>query len=281
MAAIADLSDYVNRATGGNSGTPENVFWYKQPYIAATIDTWAAGLMYSMWKYDGFPGPGATPTTVAAPTSSTAGAMPFTDPGGGRQKWLMTSSMITVGPNAGGVFLYDRLLHIGSLDGTVTTAQTVGGSLTRHTGGAGNQIWIEIYTAVGTTNRTITASYTNQSGTSGRTTQAVLFGASAGKPRQRRQPDDPTSAASWRHRRASCGLGDDLGDDRHGRELRGHCGVADRLHPVRRQRWGDAQLRHRNARSPGDRVGGVHRFGVYAMTTTEAAVYGALGMVEA
>jgi len=281
MAAIADLSDYVNRATGGNSGTPENIFWYKQPYIAATIDTWAAGLMYSMWKYDGFPGPGATPTTVAAPTSSTAGAMPFTDPGGGRQKWLMTAGMITVGPNAGGVFLYDRLLHIGSLDGTVTTAQTVGGSLTRHTGGAGNQIWIEIYTAVGTTNRTITASYTNQSGTSGRTTQAVLFGASAGNPGNDanlmiqlplQAGDTGVQAVASVTISATTGTAGNFGVT-----------VASPIAFIPFDDNGGA-MRNFATGMPGlpeIESGACIASAVYAMTTTEAPVYGALGMVEA
>lgn len=180
MTALTSLSDYVNRATGGNSGTPENTFWFKYPYIANTVDTWAAGLMYSTWKYDGFPGPGATPTTVTAPTNATAGAIPFTDPGGGRQKWLMSAGIGSSPTDVGYVILYDRLLQIGGLDGTNTGAQTVGGSLTRNTGGAGNQIWIDITTAVGTTARTITASYTNQAGTSGRTTAAVTFGGTAG-----------------------------------------------------------------------------------------------------
>ena len=58
--------------------------------------------------------------------------------------------------------LYDRLLHIGGLNATTTAAQTVGGSLSRYTGGAGNQIWVEIYTQIGTTATTITANYTNQ-----------------------------------------------------------------------------------------------------------------------
>jgi hypothetical protein len=74
------------------------------------------------------------------------------------------------------VIAYDRLLHIGGLSGTSTSAQTVGGTLTRNTGGEGNQIWVEIYTQIGATASTITASYTNQAGTSGRTTQAVAIG---------------------------------------------------------------------------------------------------------
>jgi hypothetical protein len=180
MAALTSLSDLVNRMTGGNSGTPENIFWFKNYTIGGTADSWVAGLMYSFWKYDGFPGGGANPTTVAAPTNATAGAMPFTDPGGGREKWLVGCHGIA-GQVQGisSLLLYDRLLHIGSLDGTVATAQTVGGSLTRNTGGVGNQIFVEIYTNVGTTARTITATYTNSTPTGSRTTQAVTFGGTA------------------------------------------------------------------------------------------------------
>lgn len=183
MAAIADLSDLVNRMTGGNSGTPENIFWWKLPYIAGTLDSWAVGYLYSTWLYDGYPGGGAVPTsTPGIPTNATAGAIPVTDPGGGRQKWLTQAQLMETGGTGsfGMAFLYDRLLHQGALSGTVTTAQTVGGTITRNTGGVGNAIFIEIYTAVGTTARTITASYTNSAGTSGRTTTATVFGGTVG-----------------------------------------------------------------------------------------------------
>lgn len=181
MTAFADMDEVVNRLTGGNSGNPQPLFPFKDYRIALTADTWAQGLMYSTWLYDGYPGGASAPTTVAAPTSATAGAIPFTNASGGRQLWLMQALATAGNPdNLSGVKLYDRLLHIGNLDGTNTGAQTVGGSLTRNTGGVGNEIWIEIYTAVGTTARTITASYTNSAGSSGRTTQAVTFGGAAG-----------------------------------------------------------------------------------------------------
>jgi hypothetical protein len=186
MAAIADLSALVNRLTGGNSGTPENIFFFKNTTIAGTVDTWVANAgWYSFWKYDGFPGGGSNPGAAAVPTSATAGALPFTNPGGGRTKWLVQAGVTLGNPaNLSVVMMYDRLLHISGLSGTDTGAQTVqsGGSpaLTRNTGGVGNQIWVEIYTQVGTTTgRTITASYTNQSGSSGRTTVAVPFGGTA------------------------------------------------------------------------------------------------------
>lgn len=176
MAALTDLSDLINRASGGNSGTPQNVFFHKVARVGGAAATATiAGRPASLWTYDGHPSAGATPTTVAAPTNATAGALPFTDAGGGRESWL-TQAWAT-GLVAGTLVLYDRLLHIGSLSGTSTAAQTVGGTLTRNTGGVGNMVMIEIYTIIGTTGTTVTCSYTNQAGTSGRTSTAVAIGA--------------------------------------------------------------------------------------------------------
>lgn len=176
MAALTDLSDLINRASGGNAGTPQNVFFFKAARVAGAAATAPiAGRPASLWTYDGHPAGGSTPGAVAAPDNTTAGALPFTSAGGGRASWL-TQAWAT-GLVGGTIVLYDRLLHIGGLSGTVTTAQTVGGTLTRNTGGAGNMVMAEIYTIIGTTGTTITMSYTNQSGTSGRTSTAVAIGA--------------------------------------------------------------------------------------------------------
>jgi hypothetical protein len=175
MAAIADISDLVNRLTGGSSGTPETVFFHKVPRIdggagPATV----AGRPASLWRYDGDPSGAAVPTTVANPTLATPGAIRFTNPGGGREKHLI--STFVAGNVAGTAILYDRLLHIGGFDATVTDPQTVGGTLTRNTSGVGNLVWAEIYTLIGSTARTITMSYTNTTPTSGRTSPAVTIG---------------------------------------------------------------------------------------------------------
>jgi hypothetical protein len=131
--------------------------------------------MHSLWTYNKSNGAtGAVPTTVAAPTSATAGALPFTSPGGGRELHIMGIEGALSQQEV--VIAYDRLLHIGGLSGASTSAQTVGGTLTRNTSGEGNQIWFEIYGQIGATATTITASYTNTAGTSGRTTQAVAIG---------------------------------------------------------------------------------------------------------
>jgi hypothetical protein len=173
MTALTDLSDLINRQTGGNSGTPDNNFWHKVPRVAGAAATAPiAGRGASMWQYDGMPAGGAAPTTAEIPTRTTTGALPFMAPGGSREKWLIGAS---VAPSVGGVYLlYDRLLHIGNLNGTLTTDQTVQGAtpspaLTRNTGGAGNMAWYEIYTIIGTTSTTLTMTYTDQDGNTDQT----------------------------------------------------------------------------------------------------------------
>lgn len=173
MAAITDLSDLINRQTGGNSGTPENIFFHKVPRVAGAAATAPiAGRGCSLWTYDGMPAGGAVPTSAAIPDRTTQGAIPFTAPGGTREKWLIGASMA---PLAAGVYLlYDRLFHIGGLSGASTADQTVQGSpaspaLTRNTGGAGNIVFYEIYSILGTNSQTLTMTYTDQDGNTGNT----------------------------------------------------------------------------------------------------------------
>lgn len=180
MAALTDLSDLINRQTGGNSGTPENLFFHKVPRVAGAAATAPiAGRGCSLWQYDGMPAGGAVPTVAEVPTRTTQGALPFAVPGGSREKWLIGAS---IAPLVAGVFLlYDRLFHIGGLNATLTTAQTVQGSpaspaLTRNTGGAGKFAFYEIYTTIGTTGATLTMTYTDQDGNTG-STSTINIGA--------------------------------------------------------------------------------------------------------
>ena len=173
MAAITDLSELINLQTGGNNGNPENIFYLKVPRVAGVAATApVAGRGCSFWEYDGMPAKGAVPTTGAIPDRTLQGAIPFTPATGGRDKHLIGAS---VAPTTAGFYLlYDRLFHIGGLNATLTTAQTIQGSpaspaLTRNTGGAGNIAFYEIYTIIGNATRTLTMTYTNQAGTGSRT----------------------------------------------------------------------------------------------------------------
>ncbi len=176
MTALASLSELVNRLSGGNAGAPEHLtHWQDNRVGSAAAQATVAGRWTSLWLYNSHPASGAVPAAVEAPTRATSGALKQTNPGSGKEKWLLGHEVMATQP--GTLIVYDRLLHIGGLNGTLTTAQTVAGSLTRNTGGVGNQIWVEIYTLIGTTATTITASYTNQAGTAGQTTVAASIGA--------------------------------------------------------------------------------------------------------
>lgn len=177
MAELTDLSAVINRITGGNSGTPEHLFFYKDARVdAAAANATVAGRYSSLWMYEGNPAGGAAPGAVAAPDNTTDGGLKQVDPGGGRQKWLLGVAASAL--STGTLILYDRLLHISGLSGTSAVAQTVGGTLTRYTGteSVGNQIWVEVYTAIGGTATTVTASYTDQDGNSATTTATSIGG---------------------------------------------------------------------------------------------------------
>jgi len=180
MAAIADLSDLLNRLSGGSDGNPENVFIFKTPRVggAAAVSP-VAGRLTSLWRYEGVPSAGAVPGAGAIPTRATAGAIPFTPAGGGRDRHLIGAG---VAPLIAGVYLlYDRLFHAGGFSGVSTAAQIVQNdppspALTRNTGGAGNMMFYEIYSQLGTTGRTLTVTYTNQDGTPDKTTTINIGG---------------------------------------------------------------------------------------------------------
>jgi hypothetical protein len=173
MAALTDLSDLINRLSGGNDGSPETLFYHKVPRVSGVAATATiSGRAASLWTYDGYPATGPVPTSGAIPTLASQGAIPFTAPGGGREKFLISKGVS--GSVAGTFLLYDRLFHIGGLSGTSTGAQTVQSSspspaLTRNTSGAGNMVFYEIYTQIGTSNATLTMTYIDQDGNTGQT----------------------------------------------------------------------------------------------------------------
>lgn len=179
MTAIANLSDLVNRETGGNDGTPANEWFFKSARVAGAAATAPiAGRPASLWTYDGQPGAGVAPGAVAIPTNATAGGLLQADPGGGREKWLIQG--FASGLVAGTLIMYDRLLHVSGLSGTTTTPQDVQTStptpaLTRYTDGLGNIAFIEIYTIIGTTATTITMDYEDENAATS-TSPAVVIG---------------------------------------------------------------------------------------------------------
>jgi hypothetical protein len=122
---------------------------------------------------------GATPSTPVVPTSETVGAL--------RYPYLKNSSGLQrigrIAGSSGGTALWwlcDRRSHQGGLSGTATGAQTTNlatAALTRgDTTGADVMALLEIYSQIGATGTTVSATYTNQAGTGSRTTPLVTWG---------------------------------------------------------------------------------------------------------
>lgn len=151
---------------------------YKCRFYKASIASQTAGILCSFWKATGFPAVGVTPTTPTYCNSSTTGAF---------QLPSVTSELLYIGKigaaltTAGQLILFDRLSHMGGLNGTLVTAQTVNLDIATPAsqGRCGvdgkNVLWcLEFYTATGATAVTATISYTNESDVAGKTTTVAL-----------------------------------------------------------------------------------------------------------
>jgi hypothetical protein len=80
---------------------------------------------------------------------------------------------------AAAMMVVDLLNVSGGLNATLTTPQTTNlptAALTRYTSGEGVMAGIVVYTIIGTTQTTVTVSYTNSSGVSGRISTATTLG---------------------------------------------------------------------------------------------------------
>lgn len=151
--------------------------------------TSVAGFYYTTFRSPGQPasGPAIPATTGSQLSRTTQGAILVPAPSGTSYFTSYAGSSSV----AGSWIIADRLVEFGGLSGITTTAQSVSAVAlpARATGATDVQLWLEIFTLAGTTaSATVTASYTNQSGTSGRT--ATLIGGipASGTPASRTYP---------------------------------------------------------------------------------------------
>ena len=91
----------------------------------ASIASQAAGSYVSMWRATGQPGQGAVPTTAAVCTTALTGAMGFAQQTAPATSYGAYMEVVTSN-SAMTVEIHDRIAHMGGLNGTLTTAQTVG-----------------------------------------------------------------------------------------------------------------------------------------------------------
>lgn len=149
-------------------------------YSKASV-TQTAGRFASMWTATGIPAAGSAAGSAAgaACTKATAGAIPFSNTASG---YNYLARLFAQSANPCTIVIYDRLLHTSALVGNLNTAQTVN-SVTLpsrpDTTGANTELWMEVYTALGSTATTITASYTDQSGGSPKTSGAGVVAGTA------------------------------------------------------------------------------------------------------
>lgn len=165
--AITTLDELVN-AMGNNAS--------RMVLDKASIASQTAGTFVSLWRATGQPGQGAIPAAAAVCDHTLTGAIGFTQqtaPATTYGAWLNAASA-----NAAMTLeIHDRLMHMGGLNGTLTTAQTVNldlnanlatSNLSERKGDANFsdvQWWLEWYTATGATAVTATVGVTLNDGT--------------------------------------------------------------------------------------------------------------------
>ena len=150
----------------------------------ASIANAAAGQYHSLWRATGQPGQGAIPAAAANCNQSTVGGMRFsqqTAPSKSYLAYLEAACSVS----AMTVEVHDRLMDRGGLNGTLTTAQTVGldfngvttDNMAERIGDADYsdiQWWLEWYTDTGSTAVTATVNVTYNDGTTGNLTGVSL-----------------------------------------------------------------------------------------------------------
>ncbi len=136
-----------------------------------------AGGYFSKWRALGYPGQGAIPTTAAVASNALVGSLGFTQQTAPATSYF--GQFEAIAATAGmTVEIHDRLMHMGGLSGTVTTAQTVNvdiaanlatSNLDARKGDANYsdiQWWMEWYADTGGTASNATINVTFNDGTS-------------------------------------------------------------------------------------------------------------------
>jgi hypothetical protein len=153
----------------------------------ASIANTAAAQLHSLWRATGQPGQGAIPGAAARCNHALTGAINFTQQVSPSTSYVSILEGMCV--NAGTTLeVYDRLMHMGGLNGTLTTAQTVGIDISANLGsdnmanriGDANYsdiLWfLEWYTDTGGTGANITVNVTYNDATTGNLSVITLGG---------------------------------------------------------------------------------------------------------
>lgn len=151
----------------------------------ASIASQTANSFCSMWRATGQPGQGAIPAAAAVCNDSLLGCVGFAQQTAPATSYLTILEGVT--SNAAMTLeIHDRLMHMGGMSGTVTTAQTVNLDISTNLAtddldarkGDANysdvQWWLEWYTTTGSAGVNATVNVTYNDGTSGNLTAQYL-----------------------------------------------------------------------------------------------------------
>jgi hypothetical protein len=158
----------------GLANNNDRILWDK-----ASLTTQVVGQYCSLWRATGVPGQGAIPAAAAYCTKALTGALGFTNQTGPATSYLAWHTLLCGTANTN-LEIHDRLAHMGGLNGTLLTAQTVGIDLsTINAGGPvaserlgasdySDVMWfLEWYTATGATASNATVNVTYSDGSTG------------------------------------------------------------------------------------------------------------------
>lgn len=154
----------------------------RAPVNKATIANQLSAGFSSLWRATGTPTAGAIPGAAAIPTKATSGALlNFANPASGNARYVAQASLALsiVGAT---VYVVDRLAHMGGLNATLTTAQTVGIDVNSLKGTRAKTDltdvtwWMEIYTDIGTTGTTATIVYVSDTDASNQNITSYAIG---------------------------------------------------------------------------------------------------------
>lgn len=150
----------------------------------ASIANAAAGQFHSLWRATGQPGQGAIPAAAAVCNSALLGGFNFSQQSAPNTSYVGYLEAVCQN-NAVTLEVHDRLMHMGGLNGTLTTAQAVnldlGGvtadNMANRIGDANYsdvQWWLEWYADTGATVVNATVAVTYSDGTTGNLTAVSL-----------------------------------------------------------------------------------------------------------
>jgi len=174
---MSNITDMASLVAAEDAAAGLNESWYKGSIACA------ANVVSSLWTANGNPGAGAAAGSNDGAICTKADAGAFTrlaNAGAGVNHILLIEAL---GANIGTVMLYDRLWHSSGHNGTTLGPTSfTQPALTRYTGGEGVECWLDVYTAIGSTSRTATISFTHPvSGAGQSATVATIASQAAGQ----------------------------------------------------------------------------------------------------